>query len=187
MNQPPQDPLELTEKHIAIVTNQVLQTITGVLSGAKNSFEASKALDPLVNAFSALHNGMVSSRQARAAQPDPQAQLQLEEQKMQHQHALDLMAQQNEERQAEFKQQLEQQKLEHQMQLAERKAQADEERAGIEHLSKVKQIQQQEEAHAQQQQHAQQNQEQTLSNTDEMHKVQVQQAKAKPTESGSEN
>ena len=181
-----QDVFEMTEKHIALVVNQVLTAIAGSLK-SKTAFDAAKSLDPLTNVFQALHGGMVQSRQARATQADPAAQLELEKMKLQHQHAMDLMANMHDEQNMKVKQQLEQQKIEHQMELAERKAQAEEERAGLQNAQLATQIKNQQEQHQQQAQHTEENHQQTLSNTDEMHKTQVQQAKAKPTESGSEN
>lgn len=181
-----QDPFEMTERHIALVVNQVLTAIAGSLK-SKTAFDAAKSLDPLTNVFQALHGGMVQSRQARATQADPAAQFELEKMKIQHQHALDLMANMHDEQNMKFKQQLEQQKAEHQMQIAEQKAKAEEERAGLQNAQIASQIKNQQEQHEQQTQHTEENHLQTLSNTDEMHKTQVQQAKAKPTESGSEN
>lgn len=174
MNQPTPQPndgdyLEMTEKHIAVVTNQVLTMISTAIQGAKNAFEATKSLDPLVAAFTALHSGMVSSRQARAStQADPQAELQLKKEEMQHKFALDLMQQQHEE-------QLAKQKMEFEQHIAQQKAKAEEERAGLQNAQIATQIQQQAQTHSQQQAQQQEEHQQTLSNNQESHEKQMQQ------------
>lgn len=179
-SEPQTDMLEMTEQHIAVVVNQVLTLMSSSMQGAKSAFDAEKSLTPLVAAFTALHGGMVSSRQARATQTDPQAELQLKKEEMQHKFALDLMQQQHEE-------QLAKQKMEFEQHIAGMKAKAEEERAGLQNAQIATQIQQQAQTHSQQQAQQQEQHNQSLSNEHEMHQVQVQQAKDKSTESVSEN
>jgi hypothetical protein len=82
----------------------------------------------------------------------------------------------------QFEQQLEKQQMEHKLHLESRKAEADEQRVGLEQLALVKQMEQQQQTHQQQTAQAQEQHDNNIIQQQEMHESQLQQAEQPSTE-----
>lgn len=184
---PQQTPEELTDQHLIILINGLLTKVSSGIQGAQNIFAIQSSIVPLVTCIAELHKCLTESKkvqiQASQKTPDPAFQNQLALKDQQHQHALDLMANMHDEQNNKFNQQLQSQQQAHDQQLAQATHGQTQQQAALEQLMKIVQMHQDQQNHltnlgANQQQQAQQQEQhqQNISNTDEMHQAQLQQA-----------